>query len=85
MILLCKMLIINCQTCFNLWGAVNTAVPPSQNFGGDSSSLFDLIAKTMGLGGALVSRCLSTRGRRFDPRSSRQVATLDKLLSHRSL
>src|SRR6218665_2405525 len=30
MILLCKMLIINCQTCFNSWGAVNTAVPQSK-------------------------------------------------------
>jgi len=27
MILRCKMLIINCQTCFNLGMTVNTAVP----------------------------------------------------------
>src|SRR6218665_3479009 len=34
MILLCKMLIINCQTCFNLGGTVNTAVPPVKTLQG---------------------------------------------------
>src|SRR6218665_1049836 len=34
MILLCKMLIVNCQTCFNLGGTVNTAVPPVKTLEG---------------------------------------------------
>src|SRR6218665_2244658 len=50
MILLCKMLIINCQTCFNLGGSQHCC-PPSQNFGGDSPSLPPMIYAT-------GSRCL---------------------------